>query len=118
MTTISDNQLIGMEVKSVDDHLVIFNSKEDRQPFFYIDVQQKSRYLLKKGKKKHMQLVFEGVFSFESSNNDVFENFTKYLIESLIIPYLVMGQRVPVKLTRCWAAMQMKTKINNVSNYS
>lgn len=73
-------------VKIVDDHLVIFDPKEDSQPFFYHGVQQKSRDLLKKAN-KHMQFVFDRVFGFDSSNKDVFENSTRYLIESLMDGY-------------------------------
>lgn len=67
----------------MDDQLLIFDPIEDSQPFFYHGVQQKGRDLLKKAN-KNLQFIFDRVFGFDSSNEDVFQTSTKTLIASLM----------------------------------
>ncbi|XP_018569213.1 kinesin-like protein KIF18A isoform X2 [Anoplophora glabripennis] len=75
-----------MVVKVVDDQMLIFDPKEDAQAFFFHGVQQRGRDLLKKSH-KDMQFMFDKVFSKDSNNEDVFQNSTHSLINSLMDGY-------------------------------
>lgn len=66
--------------------MIVFDPNESNEPFFYHGVQQKRRDLLKKGH-KNLQFVFDNVFGFDTTNEDVFENSTKNLISSLMDGY-------------------------------
>ena len=73
-------------VKIIDDRLLIFDPKEEENPFFYRGVVQKGRDLLKK-QNKELQFVFDRIFDMSSSNVDVYEGSTKELITSLLDGY-------------------------------
>ncbi|XP_076170175.1 kinesin-like protein KIF18A [Ptiloglossa arizonensis] len=73
-------------IKFVDDKMLIFDPKEEENPFFYHGVAQKGRDLLKK-QSKELQFIFDKVFDMSSSNSDVFEGSTKDLITSLLDGY-------------------------------
>lgn len=72
-------------MKVVED-MVIFDPKEDIEPFFFRGVKQKGRDMLKK-ENKNIEFQFDRVFGFDSDNNEVFENSTKNLINSLMDGY-------------------------------
>lgn len=63
--------------------MLIFDPKEEIEPFFYHGVQQKQRDVAKK-LSKNQQFMFDRVFGFESHNTEIFESTTKDLIESLM----------------------------------
>ena len=73
-------------IKVVDDKMLIFDPKEEENPFFYRGVVQKGRDLLKK-QNKELQFVFDKVFNMDCSNQDVFEGSTKELIINLLDGY-------------------------------
>ncbi|XP_044269187.1 kinesin-like protein KIF18A isoform X2 [Tribolium madens] len=73
-------------VRIVDDQVLIFDPKCHSQAFFYHGVEQKGRDLLRKAN-KDMQFMFDRVFGYESTNQEVFESTTKSLIESLMDGY-------------------------------
>ena len=73
-------------VKVVDDQMLIFDPKEDDQPFFYHGVQQRTRDLLKKAN-KDITFVFDKVFHNASSNVEVYMSSTKSLISTLMDGY-------------------------------
>ncbi|XP_076248696.1 kinesin-like protein KIF18A [Calliopsis andreniformis] len=73
-------------IKIVDDRMLIFDPKEEENPFFYHGVVQKGRDLLKK-QNKELQFIFDRVFDMPSNNTDVFEGSTKGLISSLLDGY-------------------------------
>ncbi|XP_017892310.1 kinesin-like protein KIF18A [Ceratina calcarata] len=73
-------------VKVVDDKMLIFDPKEEDNPFFYHGVAQKSRDLLKK-QNKELQFIFDRIFDKSSNNCDVFEGSTRDLINSLLDGY-------------------------------
>uniref|UniRef100_A0ABD2X6B1 Kinesin motor domain-containing protein n=1 Tax=Trichogramma kaykai TaxID=54128 RepID=A0ABD2X6B1_9HYME len=73
-------------VKIIDDRMLVFDPKEEENPFFYRGVVQKGRDLLKK-QNKELQFVFDKVFDMSTSNLDVFEGSTKELITSLLDGY-------------------------------
>lgn len=73
-------------VKIVDDKMLIFDPKEDENPFFYHGVAQKGRDLLRK-QNKELQFIFDKVFNIGSNNTNVFEGSTKDLITSLLDGY-------------------------------
>ncbi|XP_067012644.2 uncharacterized protein [Anabrus simplex] len=70
-------------VKVVDEKMLIFDPKESEEPFFVGGIQQKNRNMLKR-KNREMQFVFDRVFGFSASNQEVFEGSTKELIKSLL----------------------------------
>ncbi|XP_076755580.1 kinesin-like protein KIF18A isoform X2 [Xylocopa sonorina] len=73
-------------IKVVDDKMLIFDPKEEENPFFYHGVAQKSRDLLKK-QNKELQFIFDRIFDMPSNNTDVFEGSTKDLICNLLDGY-------------------------------
>ena len=73
-------------IKVVDDRMLIFDPKEEENPFFYRGVVQKGRDLLKK-QNKELQFIFDKVFNMDASNDDVFEGTTKELILNLLDGY-------------------------------
>ncbi|XP_014209733.1 kinesin-like protein KIF18A [Copidosoma floridanum] len=73
-------------VKIIDERMLIFDPKEEENPFFYRGVAQKGRDLLKK-QNKELQFVFDKVFDMSSSNTDVYEGSTKPLIINLLDGY-------------------------------
>ncbi|XP_076623354.1 kinesin-like protein KIF18A [Colletes latitarsis] len=66
--------------------MLIFDPKEEENPFFYRGIAQKGRDLLKK-QNKELQFIFDKVFDISSSNSDLFEGSTKDLITSLLDGY-------------------------------
>ncbi|KAK0093085.1 hypothetical protein PV326_014339 [Microctonus aethiopoides] len=73
-------------VKVVDDKMMIFDPKEEENPFFYHGVAQKGRDLLKK-QNKELQFMFDHVFNMHCSNDEVFEGTTKEIIFDLLEGY-------------------------------
>ncbi|XP_011061999.1 PREDICTED: kinesin-like protein KIF18A [Acromyrmex echinatior] len=81
---LQDNSRTIIEV--VDDKMLIFDPKEHETPFFFHNVAQKGRDMLKK-QNKQLQFIFDRVFDSTSTNTDVFEGSTKRLINSLLDGY-------------------------------
>lgn len=81
---LQDNSRTVIEV--VDDRMLIFDPKEQATPFFFHNVAQKGRDMLKK-QNKQMQFIFDKIFDSTSTNVDVFEGSTKSLISSLLEGY-------------------------------
>ncbi|KAF2892769.1 hypothetical protein ILUMI_13404 [Ignelater luminosus] len=73
-------------VKIIDDNTMVFDPKEENEPFFYHGVQQRHRDIMKRAN-KDLQFTFDRVFSHEANNNDVFECTTKELIKTLMNGY-------------------------------
>ncbi|KAM0724599.1 Kinesin-like protein KIF18A [Formica fusca] len=81
---LQDNSRTVVEV--VDDKMLIFDPKVRETPFFFHNVAQKSRDMLKK-QNKQLQFIFDRIFSTTSTNTNVFEGSTKNLITSLLDGY-------------------------------
>jgi len=81
---LQDNSRTVIQV--VDDKMLIFDPKEQATPFFFHNVAQKGRDMLKK-QNKQLQFIFDRVFDSTSTNTDVFEGSTKNLINSLLDGY-------------------------------
>lgn len=73
-------------VDVVDDKLLVFDPKEEAQPFFYQGVQQPNKGYLKRGNKE-LKFVFDHVCGQEACNSDVFEIATKDMLSSLMEGY-------------------------------
>jgi len=73
-------------IEIVDDKMLIFDPKEKTASFFFHNVAQKGRDMLKK-QNKQLQFIFDRVFNSMSTNVDVFEGSTKSLINSLLDGY-------------------------------
>ncbi|XP_011636104.1 kinesin-like protein KIF18A [Pogonomyrmex barbatus] len=81
---LQDNSRTVIEI--VDDKMLIFDPKEQATPFFFHNVAQKGRDMLKK-QNKQLQFIFDRIFDSTSTNIDVFEGSTKSLINSLLDGY-------------------------------
>lgn len=79
-----DNNRMVIEI--VDDKMLIFDPKEKDTPFFFHNVAQKGRDMLKK-QNKQLQFIFDRVFDSTSANDHVFEGSTKNLIGKLLDGY-------------------------------
>lgn len=73
-------------VDVVDDKMLVFDPKEDMQPFFYQGVQQPNKNFLKRANKE-LKFVFDNVCGQNASNFDVFETTTKDILASLMEGY-------------------------------
>ncbi|XP_032668092.1 kinesin-like protein KIF18A [Odontomachus brunneus] len=73
-------------IETVDDKMLIFDPKEKETPFFFHNVAQRGRDMLKK-QNKHLQFIFDRVFDQTSVNTNVFEGSTKSLIGNLLDGY-------------------------------
>ncbi|KAF7990150.1 hypothetical protein HCN44_009885 [Aphidius gifuensis] len=73
-------------IKVVDNKMLIFDPKEEENPFFYRGVQQKGRDLLKK-QNKELEFIFDHVFDTDTTNEIVFDNTTKDIILDLLDGY-------------------------------
>ncbi|XP_011501402.1 PREDICTED: kinesin-like protein KIF18A [Ceratosolen solmsi marchali] len=73
-------------VKIIDERMLVFDPKEEENPFFYRGVVQKGRDLLKK-QNKELQFVFDRIFDTTASNVNVYEGSTKELITNLLDGY-------------------------------
>lgn len=81
---LQDNSRIVIE--TVDDRMLVFDPKEKETPFFFRNVPQRGRDMLKK-QNKHLQFIFDRIFDQTSANTDVFEGSTKSLIGNLLDGY-------------------------------
>ncbi|KZC07186.1 Kinesin-like protein KIF18A [Dufourea novaeangliae] len=73
-------------IQVVDEKMIIFDPKEEANPFFYHGVAQRGRDLLRK-QNKELQFIFDKVFDAQSNNIDVFQGSTKDLITGLLDGY-------------------------------
>ncbi|XP_072940212.1 kinesin-like protein KIF18A isoform X3 [Epargyreus clarus] len=73
-------------VDVVDDKMLVFDPKEDMQPFFYQGVQQPNKNFLKRANKE-LKFVFDNVCGQNATNFDVFETTTKDILTSLMEGY-------------------------------
>ncbi|KAG8038173.1 hypothetical protein G9C98_006498 [Cotesia typhae] len=81
-----DQENFRTVVKVIDDKMMIFDPKEEKNPFFYRGVVQKGRDLLKK-QNKELQFIFDHVFDITATNEEVFEGTTKEIIYDLLEGY-------------------------------
>ncbi|KAK5642649.1 hypothetical protein RI129_008816 [Pyrocoelia pectoralis] len=73
-------------IRVADEHTLIFDPKEDDEPFFYHGVQQRNRDIMKRGN-KNLNFTFDRVFGDATNNGDIFESSTKTLIDTLMKGY-------------------------------
>nr|XP_021181955.2 kinesin-like protein KIF18A isoform X1 [Helicoverpa armigera] len=73
-------------VDVVDDKMLVFDPKEEAQPFFYQGVQQPNKNFLKRANKE-LKFVFDNVCGLDATNKDVFETTTKDILASLMEGY-------------------------------
>lgn len=66
--------------------MLVFDPKEEEDPFFFRGVAQKGRDILKK-QNKNLEFGFNRVFDGSSTNEDVFEGTTREMIGSLLDGY-------------------------------
>lgn len=70
-------------MKFIDEQTLVFDPKEDEEPFFFQGVKQQHRDINKRVN-KHLQFTFDHVFKFEADNNIVFRKSTANLISILL----------------------------------
>jgi kinesin family protein 18/19 len=75
----------------VNENLLIFDPKEDAEPFFFHGSRQNCRDLNKK-QNKELDFRFDRVFGHDSSNEAVFECSTKDIVKSLLDGYNCSGE--------------------------
>ncbi|XP_037802306.1 uncharacterized protein LOC119596972 isoform X2 [Penaeus monodon] len=73
-------------VKLVDDHMMVFDPKEEEDEFFFRGVRQRTRDLNKR-QHKEQKFVFERVFGEDSTNEQIYEETTKDLVDTLLNGY-------------------------------
>ncbi|XP_042858518.1 kinesin-related protein 13-like [Penaeus japonicus] len=73
-------------VKLVDDHMMVFDPKEEDEEFFFRGVRQRTRDLNKR-QHKEQKFVFEHVFGVDSTNEQIYEETTKDLVDTLLNGY-------------------------------
>lgn len=78
-------------MKLVDDHLLIFDPKENDQPFFFHGMKQRMRDITKK-QNKEIQFIFDRVYGSENTNEDVFKNSICNIFGPLLDGYNCSGK--------------------------
>ncbi|XP_047479643.1 uncharacterized protein LOC125032518 [Penaeus chinensis] len=73
-------------VKLVDDHMMVFDPKEEQDEFFFRGVRQRTRDLNKR-QNKEQKFVFERVFGEDSTNEQIYEETTRDLVDTLLNGY-------------------------------
>jgi kinesin family protein 18/19 len=86
----------------VDDRMLIFDPKENEQPFFFHGTKQRSRDITKK-QNKEINFVFDRVYAAESTNLDVFETSICGIFGPLLEGYNCSGNSV----VRCRSQKEM-----------
>lgn len=78
-------------IQIVDDHMLIFDpKKEDEDVFFHRGVRQ--RRDITKRQHRDQKFVFEKVFAPDSTNQDIFLNTTKDMLDTLLQGYNCSGE--------------------------
>ncbi|XP_042223661.1 kinesin-like protein KIF18A isoform X2 [Homarus americanus] len=73
-------------VNIIDDHMLVFDPKEEDDGFFFRGVRQRTRDLNKR-QNKEQKFVFEKIFNEESTNEYIYESTTKDLINTVLSGY-------------------------------
>ncbi|KAK8719425.1 hypothetical protein OTU49_014044, partial [Cherax quadricarinatus] len=73
-------------VKVVDDHMLVFDPKEENDGFFFKGIRQHTRDLNKR-QNREQKFAFERVFNESSSNEDVYEATTQDIIDTVLSGY-------------------------------
>lgn len=84
-------------MKQVDDQMLIFDPKENDEPFFFRGLKQKMRDITKK-QNKEMQFVFDRVYGSADSNDDVFNGSICNILPSLLEGYNCSGNIPAVRI--------------------
>lgn len=77
-------------VKLVDDRMLIFDPRENDQPFFFHGVKQRMRDITKK-QNKEMQFIFDQVYGSSHTNEDVFAGSICNILPALLEGYNCSG---------------------------
>ena len=76
----------GRSIQVLDEHVLVFDPKEESSPDFYHGRKRKGRDVTKK-KKKDVRFAFDHVFDDSASNMDVYNNTTKSILDGLLDGY-------------------------------
>ena len=74
----------------IDENVLIFDPKEEAEPFFYQGVRQNYRDVRKK-QNKDLEFDFDRIFDCDSSNEAVFKGTTEDLVRFLLDGYNCSG---------------------------
>jgi kinesin family protein 18/19 len=74
----------------IDEEMLIFDPKEEEEPFFYQGIRQNHRDIRKK-QNKDLEFYFDQVFDCDSSNEAVFKGTTENLVKFLLDGYNCSG---------------------------
>lgn len=85
----------------VDENLIIFDPKEEAEPFFYHGRRQLFRDVGKK-QNKDLHFSFDQIFDHECSNETVFKGTTEDLVGCLLDGYNCSGAYNSVKFCLCF----------------
>lgn len=77
-------------IKVLDEHMLIFDPKEEANDFYFHGKKQRGRDLLKK-EKKDLKLAFDRVFDGNSTNEEVFQATTNSVVDGLLKGYNCSG---------------------------
>ncbi len=77
-------------MKIFDERMLIFDPKENDQPFFFHGVKQRMRDITKR-QNKEMQFIFDQVYGAESTNADVYQGSICNILPSLLEGYNCSG---------------------------
>ncbi|XP_065200738.1 kinesin-like protein KIF18A [Planococcus citri] len=73
-------------VKQLDDKVLVFDPKENDQPFFFHGVKQRMRDITKK-QNKEIQFIFDQIYGASSTNEDVYTGSISNILPSLLEGY-------------------------------
>ena len=77
-------------VREFDEHVLVFDPKEEFSPGFYHGKQRKGRDIMKK-RNKDIKYAFDYVYHSQMTNREVYDNTTKGIVDSLLDGYNCSG---------------------------
>ncbi|KAK7079533.1 Kinesin-like protein kif18a [Halocaridina rubra] len=73
-------------VKVVDERMLIFDPKPEEEDFFFKGIRQRTRDLNKR-QPKEQKFMFERIFDVDSTNEQIYEETTKDLVDTILAGY-------------------------------
>lgn len=99
-------------VHVVDNHMLIFDPKEEQVTFFR--GQRAGNRDVRKRANKDLKFVFDSVFGEDSSQMEVFENTTKSIVDGVLNGYNCTGEAIIFSLFNLSVTFKLSSQLTNI----
>ena len=93
MVSFNTNCTLYSLLKVLDDHMLVFDPREQSSPDYYHRKRRQGRDMLKKAN-RDIRFAFDQVYGMGASNTDVYERTTKTALDALIDGFNCSGSQV------------------------